>query len=467
MSPLPLTLLPRLFALLLLTGALSAQGSIGLQQTVVLPTTALGDCDHATLAINDEGDVFVAWHSQIGIGLASPRQVEGVLFRRGNGWSWITPTSADVLVLGDPLVQVLGSGESCRKPDVVAVGRDFVVSWPRHLPSTGAAQLETCLIEVTPSAAILHEASPGVGYRVEGGLDAGVAGLMPDLAARSAAPRLATVVYANQISHSGTQYEFDLRAANLDFSQFPPVVSPPVSLIQPVPEDDGLAAPTGGRVLPDVVEDDLGHLVLAWEEFAEAGHLGATLSEGWIRVAHFQDGGSGSYTELGPPTTLGGPNPGIRRRRPNLATSVSDLTNTISIAWGEYPDQILHDTDVRFGQLDYSAASGGTPPVISDFGYPVISSRDQDLPVPIHARGLRLCLATRQFLADRKLTAFVALPPKGEQIVPTALTFPWRPAADLLQFGTPGTPDSRIIPMSYEAVGPQGRYRVFLILYRI
>ncbi len=427
--------------------------------TVVLPALGVGDCDHATVAVNQNGDVLVCWQTRVGTGPFAPHQVEAALFPSLGSGSWGVPASTDLVLLGDPALAILAPGEHCRKPDVLARGNDFLVVWPRDDPGSGVGLLEGARISPNGSSPIVDSAAPGQGWLLDGGVTAGSAGLMPDLAPWSAQPFGATVVYVHESLVQGGIHEYALRVQDLDFGTSPPTLSGIQTLETGIPYDDGNIAPVGGRVLPDAVEDDFQNLVVAWEEYREVGHGGATLADGRIRVRRYSRG-SGAYAYLDG-FDLQNRDPSYRSRRPNLATSHFDVGNRVSVAWGDFPDSFLHDDDVRYGELLFEGGSTAGAVRWTNFGFPNLNNRDHDLPVPLHARGLRVCIQARFFVSQRFLTAYAAMPAWGEVLVPGSQAFAWRPAAAMLDH-LPG--GQRLTALCYEAPGPQGRIRIFLAL---
>jgi len=438
---------------LALTSDVRGQGSVLLGDVVELPRIGNGNADHATVAINSNGDLFVAWHCQVVY--AGQHQVEGVLMRRNSALSWDPPQPADVMLLGDPSLAVFSAAEECTKPDVVAVGTDFIVTWPRNEPHSGWSQLETAMVLVPPSGpAVVDSQQPGLGWLVDPLVVGGDAGLMPDLCARAALPGTAAVAYAHETFAQADLREYDLRATTIDFNSSPPVIAPIAVLATGIPIDNTAFAPVGGRVVPDIVEDDFGHLVIAYEHHEIAVHNGLPSDEGHVVVKRVAEN-AGVWTEL-EQERYEGKFLEHRQRRPNLATSHTDLGNTVSIAWIEQGLNLFADLETRYGELEFLGGAGPGTVTITNIPFPNLSNRDHAHPVPIHARTFRTLLSSRWYSLNTGIVAFSALPARPERPLPTNVDWAWRPATDLLEIGAPGAVDSRLIPVVYEGDNPAG-----------
>ncbi|TAH39566.1 MAG: hypothetical protein EYC70_01910 [Planctomycetota bacterium] len=445
--------------LLALAALLPVPQAFSAATTVELPATGSGDADHATVAINADGDILVAWSTRRPDLPDNAFQVEACLLPYLGGGRWARPAELELLLLGDPMAGVFGAAaESCRKPDVQAVGHDFFVVWPRSSADRSSCRLELVRVRVLGGTAEVDAPQPGRGYLVDGTLDADSAGAMPDLVESPLLPQGVAVVYADDELQAPPLREFDLRVAVADFASLPPVLHGPFLLVDDLPCDDGLRGgePAGGKVLPDVVLDDMGNLVVAWEEYARAGHGGAASDRGSIQVRWFSD----PVLDVPQPLAtlrLGGRAVSDRPRRPNLASSRLDADDTVALAYMSAADGSSL-ADVNWCSLARDGALGSS----LDLGYPCTGPVTEALPVPVQGASLQACLAIASEAGQVRLQGF----PRGRglQTLPT-VPQPWRPAADLLEPGPADLGGRTVIPISYEAPSPTaGALRIFLVI---
>lgn len=454
---------------------ISGQHVIGPRKTIKLPDLLpSADNDHATVAINDRGDVFVAWQiDRPDLGSSYPiQQVVGVMLERRGAAGWVKPTAAEVMLLGNPENQLLGPEETCRKPDVVGTEDGFIVTWPRNIPAgapnAGLAQLEAVMVRrVAGVGAVLDAPAPGQGYVVDASILSGDAGIMPDLVRLSRDSQLGGVVYAHETFNSGSRREYDLRFSLIDFGVSPPVITGPTVMVADVPMDDSpvSGAPTGGLVLPDVVQDDFGNLILAYEEYVQAGHLGSPNDRGSVIVRRFLE--LNGATAMLDEWLYTGANPSNRMRRPNLMSSRRDTANTSSVTWMEAPDLFGPDIESRHFELNFTGGVGAGLVLSQDHVFPNVPAWDS-LPVPIHARGFRASISVREY--PTKDVMAVWAPTSSSQIIqlPSPRTgFPNRPSVDVWEIAPYGSQDSRILPITYEGPGPSGQRHIWLVIHQI
>lgn len=449
--------------------SLAAQSTIGVQEPVVLPVISPGEADHATLAINDQGDVLVVWHSQTKVAGVPCRQVEGVLLPYQGGLQWEVPAGSGVLLLGDPALALVDTVDTCTKPDVVSVGTNFMVTWPRgQAVGSGPDRLEVVMVEVLPGGiASVLAPSPGEGYVADSNFEKGSGGGMPDLArvgANTGALDRALIAYGHEsFASGGGEFEFDLRLVHVDFSAGSPVFDGPHDLVTAVPVDDfPNGGPGGGKLVPDIVEHKNKRYVVAYESYFRAGHQGAVTKEGWMNVMNFQFQTGSGITHLDD-ARYNAFDPSHRQRRPNLATSLVDGDDgSVSLSWMEFPDGGVGDVNSWHAELNFS---GGI--TIQDLAYPNKPGRDDIHPTVLHADGLRLCFASSEESGSYRMRSWVPGVTSELFELPLMGTDPWRAATDLLDLGT-GLPQSRLVPLSYEAVEPvSGVKRIYLILYLV
>lgn len=453
----------------LICPALSAQSLFGFEECIELPNLSLDSADHAVLAINDNGDIFVAWHSFRSDLFGTPRQVEGAFLKRTGPGTWKSPDPAtDVFLLGDPVMGIYGSIDNCRKPDVVAIGNDFVVTWPRGYVFTDPVnRLEAAHIQVDGSGyAAVRSPGPGVGYLLDANINKGGAGVMPDLIHDPAIPGTASVIYAHEITEQSGRRDYELRIVSMDFRNGANIF-PKKTLVPSFPLDNSknLGAPPGGMVLPDAVVDDFGNIVVAYGEYVREGHNGATEDEGTLVVKRFGVNGLDfiEYETI----RLHGRAFNHRQRRPNVATSRNDVNNSVMLSWMDNPDQEGADVDVATVEMLFSDNHLGQV-IVNDQSFPNIADRSDYYPIPVQAKAMRLTFNIRvEPTSGRKLTAYVRNQGPNLLDVNISATQPWRPHADMLEVPPYGAKDSRIIPMCFEAESTGGTTRIFVIVYKI
>ena len=440
---------------------LSAQGDFRTFESLELPLIG-SSADHAVVAMNDAGDLFVAWTA---VKNGGERHVDGVFIRRTAAMSWAIPTQLDVVKLGDASLGILDTVDRCWKPDVVSVGDNFVVTWPRINPTSQDARLEVARIVVTPNqSAVVDSPSVGEGYVVDDQVYGGTAGVMPDLARLQEAhgeTDLAAVAYVHESGNSGSQVNYIIRGTILDFRGPSPVFDPPDSLISKVAIDEASAIPfTGGRVLPDLVEDDAGYLVLAYEEF---GRFGGVL-QGRVVLRRLIPLAGGGFQRL-EFTSLQGPNPAVPQRRPMLDTTSLDGDNTVSVTWVEVLDAVTEDVDTFAYELDYFGLTFPQAPTVTDLGYSNLPGWADNRPIPVHGRAVKGMLVGR-FNATQTSDIYGWLPGPPAKLprVPFGALEPVRPAADLLEDA--GIVGLDLIPIVCESLLSQGSNpkRIYLLI---
>ena len=212
------------------------------------------------------------------------------------------------------------------------------------------------------------------------------------------------VVYVHQSSWTDPAVDFrvenDLRASRLDYSgSGPPSVSfPPQTMASGIPLDRRGGGPyqslTGGKVLPDVVTDDLGRPVVAYGSYTRADHHGPGLpaaDEGRVTVNRYLLGAGGSLV-VSESSSLVGVHATRVQRRPTLAASQEDSVNLVTVAWMEalpWMDEI----DVHHHSLEYP----GTGVIVVDLAFPnrVDPNVDEAYPIAFQTADERSLLYTR------------------------------------------------------------------------
>lgn len=435
----------------LLAPSLDAQQSVTFNETVVFPTFGVDGQDHATIAVNAYGDVFVAWHSGLANGT---HMVEGMLVPYVGGGNWDFDVNSMHYLLGDPGLNLLGT-DSCVKPDVVALeDGSFVIAWSRVEDTLSlVAQLEATRVEprdangALQTTPILNRAAPGEGVLLDDTLTPGQARMMVDLV--TVQDSICVAIYAHESSYvlgsQNNEYrEYDLRALQMDWSQLgsgSSFLTGPQDLITASPMDNPWFRPfVGGLVLPDVVVDDSGNLVVAWESFWVNGHGGVVGPDaGAIHVERFEPFASStplaSIDQVDFATSSADP-----FRRPNLSSSRLDTEDNVSISFMEDRDTLAID-QVLFYDIDYS--HGAAPIVTPRYWLPKTAGVGDYHPVPVHGKNKHFCLASRTAASGSR--RLIAGYDEGQTMlnVPTTVNFPWRPAVGYHQGGN-GNPGSNV-----------------------
>ncbi|PCH83646.1 MAG: hypothetical protein COB96_00345 [Planctomycetota bacterium] len=225
------------------------------------------------------------------------------------------------------------------------------------------------------------------------------------------------------------------------------------------PSADGLLALKG---VIEPVEDDFGNIVVAWEEYTNASRGGASDS-GKLVVRSFLKSASG--LQVNGSIELVGVDPLDRQRRPNLATSRADNSNSISIAWIDC-EQDGSDPRTRYGLLDFV---GGTIN-FNDANFPNWPTVEEQRPTCVHGDKFRAGVSEHVAGGTSKMIAWSMV--NGPKLIDIPLSgyLPIRPALDLLENQT-HQPGQRILPLSFEVdfTNSSGVHfqRIFLAVFKI
>lgn len=452
-------ILPLLLALGLLSTTASAQ-QIRPGQTVQMIKSGSGPADHATVAVNQYGDVVVAYHTRVSTG---QRLVEAQVLRNLGAGTWAS-NRAHHLILGDPALSLYGpQRDNCTKPDVVALeDGSFVVAWPRtDLQDKQVGQLEVARVEIRNAGGLLlsqpalQVPGAGFGYVVDPLVVCGDAGVMPSLAAVHNGD--AVVVYATQdsrtVAGNGDIWrDYSLRALSMDWSVGPtnPGFSTgPFNLVSGIPMDsDFWNIFTGGMVLPDVVTDDSGHLVVAWEQYSLQGRTGyAGNDRGEVGVARFAGFSASSpllpmdleyfssfFSEL-------------QQRRPMLSASRTDAANVVLLAWADLNRLPFASDDTRFKEILYATTAGQSSS--SDRFWSNDPGLDEGHPSPSQTGLHQRCFATRAYPSSRVILGSVHAS-QSTFPVPSPITYPERVAVEVFETATPAGIPLSILFIAYE-----------------
>ena len=453
----------------------SAQTPVNANSVVELPSHAPvdGKADHETVAMNHRGDVFVVWSSSV-FSLSGPdsviRRVEGAFFRRTGATTWdLYPT--EILGEADPIalpsgVSVYAAGDICRKADVVAVGNDFVVGWQRiENADTANGRIEVALIEAPVSGNAnyhLMDAS-GIGWVLDS-FDPRGAGGMLDLACQRGTSSPVAVAYAHRtnkfaIGPGDFAWDFDLRALTFDFptAGLAPTVNT-VNTLTSVPFDDlSASAVDRGRVLPDLVFDSWGNVVIAFEDFARGERIsGSEPDFGQMHLNRYSVDAFGVFTEVNAQILLGSSTE-FAQRRPNLFRS--PWNDAVSIAWGEIQ---LPGSSIEIFHMDAVHPNAVDDPSFVDHAPSAVQNNiDPGVPTPLQYKTVRGVVIT----VDPNPGAYhagyqLSNSPNWELLRDFEGKLPWRPALDVLE-SDPLRPGKGIVSLSFEGRDSTTLSRIF------
>jgi hypothetical protein len=470
-----LTLLTTLTVGLLCTPA----PQLRLGQTVPLGKSGAGPADHATVAMNSYGDLCVAFQTKIGAG--QQRLVEAQILRHNGNGVW-TYHNSDRLILGDPNVSFYGSlRDHCTKPDVIVLDDGtFVVGWPRtDLMDKQVGRMETARIGIRSPAGqllanpLLDSAGPGIGYPLDPLVVSGDAGIMPDL---QALPGLGAVaVYATEDSrtvawNSDVWRDFTLRVVSMDWAAGPAdpnFLSGPYDLVVGLPMDSDAASNfAGGLVLPDIVTDDSGNLVVAWEQYLKEGRLGYPGTDlGEVVIRRFEGFNSLAPLALMDENVFSAAQPDLQQRRPCLSSSPDDASDAVLLSWVSIDNSPSASVDVVFKEILYGPPGQAQSGDRHWINFPGL---DEAHPVPVQTSGYQRCFATREYGHQRVILTSNATAHTMAQ-VPSPVKFPERVAAEVLETALPGGTPISVLMMTYEGANQNDadRYRVYVTAQKL
>ncbi|MBC8405542.1 MAG: hypothetical protein H8E15_09970 [Planctomycetes bacterium] len=392
-------------AVMALTDPALSQVSASANEVVELATVAPidGQADHATIAVNDAGDVMIVWSSSVyprGHALSKKRRVEAAFFRRTSLTTWdLYPThtlgEAETSLMPGG-VPIYPTGDRCRKPDVVAIGTDFVASWQRFEESfTANGRIEGVYLEIPIAGGDMmpHLADPaGIGHVLDPNVDCRTAGAMVDLGHNPGAGPTVIATYCSRTAAyplgMSNAFDFDLRAVMFEFASAAaaPTVHPVQTVRADVHFDDFSDTSTfdGGRVLPDVVFDQFGNVVIAHEDFTRGDRVGTgTPDEGLIYVQRLSVDSAGVMTPLNSQTIFG-TSTEHGQRRPNLFRAAAN--SDICMAFGERNIATWEST-IFLHSVVYP--DGASDAVISDHAITLIPTIDEEEPTSFQFKNAR------------------------------------------------------------------------------
>jgi len=328
--------------------------------------------DHATVAMNNERDVLVAFHSVrgdrngdlIGPGLVwagGMKQVEVAFFDYSSDGGIESWTHLDTKIIGsvdhDPVPQTNQTIVKCERPDVVAVDDMFFVVWTRRyhdgIPNQDGqpAVLECAWIAESgnpadPINVFAHSSgNPGRGYALDSHTTANpfqvkeCAGTVDAVKLDNGDDDLleVAVVYPHVISYAGNptgDRTFELRVATCSFQKSTSVIEkedgyPKLAATVPFngpPTPGGLESP--GLVLPDLAPS--GETKAFWMVYERQKMKPVTgspddVADGRIKLEYYQHepgppGDPGTWEQRASKTFKGSTDNWAWRRRPMISS---------------------------------------------------------------------------------------------------------------------------------------------------
>lgn len=476
--------------LLMMSAGLSAQNSFGTTHTIELPISdfpAIANpnraADHATVAINSNKDIFVAYHTTRSLDGAQYNQAEGVFIDYNSDTNdWKIPDEEDVYTLGIPEAASCPTAgyfpyASCDKPDVVAVGDRFLVVWTRFWKHEIDADIiawieaawlwkENDKVEYSPSS-IEHGRGSIVHSRDY--FSVGISRGVPDAVALEFDENTefykGGVVYVEQTTET-PPLRFNINFSEImvtgsinSYSDYGSVVSDIPFYLSGSQSHEYL---TKGYILPDVVKSRSGRLALVHEMCENVSGDPLYL----IRL-HILDRGinwlSLDYLEFETNSTY-------IHRRPNISSDPQETTgDRVSVAWyNREIDNLLAEKNVDYRHVVVSYDESVSYRV-TNLAYPNGQYENNIRPVPCHRQEDKLkgifAQVTNPITLNTNLIAtyhpqsslFSPIPHS-----PLTLTTAERPAIDFYEAQAPEV--QNLIPLTCEGYqeSHQGIYRLFL-----
>lgn len=407
------------------------------------------DTDHATVAINESRDIVVTYHAKRNdiVGSGTIQQVEFAYFKWTTGDVWEHVTTE---VIGSPFVNPLavflppGSATACVRPDVIAVGDKFFITWTRVYrkelaiddrelgtiecawlekdPISGAINKYTDPTPIAGKGFVLeaHDASPGGTHEFFTRECRGVADAV--LLNGNSDPTVG-VVYPHQTDFSKTvpgdvTRRFTLRMATCSIDtnnvlSANPVAGPdPVDLVSNLPFD-GIEN-SAGMILPDLAPSPADN---AFWLIAEIQNLvtppgGTPQKDGAIKLGYWRLSG-GTWTSVASKTFLTEPGqtPRIRRRPMISSYPVGAVQQGVSLAFNELNQNPSPGDDasarVIYRHWIYDGGSISPPPSLVFF--PNDDTIDSGKCIPLRGRDTPVQSALRRCHADESPT--IGAPP--------------------------------------------------------
>jgi hypothetical protein len=353
--------------------------------------------DHATVAINDIDDILIAYHANTVN--SGEKQVEVAHYKLDPISGVLTHTSTEVIggVGQDPLG--LGGLIKCERPDVIAVGDMFFVTWTRIYDAVNKPSVLECAwikYDVTNGLQVYSgQTSTGLGYALDSDFDvqecAGVADAF--VVSESGGILSAGVVYSHQTKMSdpgGTPPDltrrFDMRLALSEFNINQNTLSAvaPETIISNI-RFDGDTGNSAALILPDAVRGVAAdEFWLTYEAQIESG----SAVQGKVRLSYVKKNIVGN--SWAPQATyVFGTTTAQVLRRPMLFNH-KDTPRNVSIAFS-LP---LSPTtlDVHFSSWAYHSPGFLSQELVSN-QFNNVSNENR--PIPLNATGYKRCYFKR------------------------------------------------------------------------
>ncbi len=388
--------------------------------------------DHATVAMNDDLDIAVAFHSsraELGNGL---KQVEIAYFEYQSNDTW---EHVETVVVGSvdyhPIFGLPQTRVKCERPDIIAVGNMFFVVWTRRYSENPVysnqehqpAVLECAWIARGSGATIdvfgaLN--NPGLGFELQAHVPNGTSSQLFEVLECAGVPDAVVlndsslptttlkvgVAYPHQKIFSDPNdpvdnqiREFTMRFVTCKFDTTTSSISTPATgpiETHPTVQFNGPKAlnqgTTAGLILPDLApsSEDNAFWIAAEGQIMVSPNPPQKLPHGVVKLQYWKLVG-GTWQELAGKTYMSSPSSGYQsRRRPNLSSyppgNLTDGLESVSIAfnWAE-SDPGHADQSFNFTHEEWDYSNGSiTAPALSPMTDWVNSSAVDDVkPVPL------------------------------------------------------------------------------------
>ncbi|KAA3606137.1 MAG: hypothetical protein DWQ01_18260 [Planctomycetota bacterium] len=344
----------------LASGAVSQQIPLDTRYEIQRPVASDKKADHATVAMNDDGDILVTWVAEEDT--PNPgKKIEAAFFSRASaGNLWDIHPSFEI----SHAASVVPLSSKREKPDVVSLGQDFLVAWTRE--RSGFDVLECAIVRppsvtMTAHPVVVFDAN-GMPFQLDGSLNMKRNAGVVDLACRPDGVGAASYVSFKSVTtvNEGDEISLYLRGVVFQWDKLNGVLSVATTpmILDTFRFDEAIAWPITetdfGRGLPDCVFNGDGELVVSHEEFEIVDNADDASR---IQLQWFDVGIGGTLTETRSQAfsdrgIQDSPNP---QRRPNLVASEDD-SSLLALTWGNalHPEEqfvALHWP--AGGNLDY------------------------------------------------------------------------------------------------------------------